>query len=221
MKWLASETLNSVLIRVFERCLEQRAGRSVWYDRRLRKAEVAGSNPARSTPLEHKPVSVKEAIFSTVWELRKEGRASSTVEGYGNKLKILSKIADLNCPDSVRDVIAGKNCSVAYKEALVFAYHHYVRVNGLVWKPPCYKRQRGLPYVASPEQIGKIIARASRKYAVVFSVLRDTGLRPVELYSLTLRCIDLEKGIVNVKSAKQGLPRILVVKPFCRADCAC
>ena len=28
-----------------------RAGRSVWYDRRLRKAEAAGSNPARSTPI--------------------------------------------------------------------------------------------------------------------------------------------------------------------------
>jgi hypothetical protein len=27
---------------------EDRAGRSVWYDRRLRKAEAAGSNPARS-----------------------------------------------------------------------------------------------------------------------------------------------------------------------------
>ena len=27
------------------------AGRSVWYDRRLRKAEAAGSNPARSTPI--------------------------------------------------------------------------------------------------------------------------------------------------------------------------
>jgi hypothetical protein len=40
-----------------------RAGRSVRYDRRLRKAEVAGSNPARSTLLEHNPVSVKEGIF--------------------------------------------------------------------------------------------------------------------------------------------------------------
>jgi hypothetical protein len=27
----------------------ERAGRSVWYDRRLRKAEAAGSNPAQST----------------------------------------------------------------------------------------------------------------------------------------------------------------------------
>ncbi len=30
--------------------MNRRAGGSVWYERRLRKAEVAGSNPARSTP---------------------------------------------------------------------------------------------------------------------------------------------------------------------------
>ncbi len=137
---------------------------------------------------------MKEGIFRTVWELRKEGYALSTVEGYGNKLGVLSRIADLNCPESVREAIAGKNCSVAYQEALIFAYRHYVRFNGLVWNPPCYKRQRGLPYIASPEQISKIIARASKKYAVVFSVLRDTGLRPIELYDLTLQSIDLDKG---------------------------
>ena len=28
---------------------QKRAGRSVWYDRRVRNAEAAGSNPARST----------------------------------------------------------------------------------------------------------------------------------------------------------------------------
>ena len=84
---------------------ESRAGSSVWYERRIRNAEVAGSNPARSTLIEHKPVSVKEAIFKIVWELRKQGLAESTVEGYGNKLKILSKDADLNCPESVREVI--------------------------------------------------------------------------------------------------------------------
>lgn len=29
--------------------MQKRAGRSVWYDRRVRNAEAAGSNPARST----------------------------------------------------------------------------------------------------------------------------------------------------------------------------
>ncbi len=123
-------------------------------------------------------------------------------------MKVLVKITDLQCPEMVNAVIAWKNCSVAFKEALVNAYDHYVRVNGLSWKKPKYPRQRGLPYVASAEQINQIIARAS-----MFSILRDTGLRPVELAGLTLRSIDLEKGIITVKSAKSGNPRCLVVKP--------
>jgi hypothetical protein len=36
---------------------------------------------------------VKEGIFRTVWELKKEGYAEATVAGYGENLKIFSKIA--------------------------------------------------------------------------------------------------------------------------------
>ena len=44
----ASETSSKFLSRgSFQK--ESRAGSSVWHERRLRKAEVAGSNPARST----------------------------------------------------------------------------------------------------------------------------------------------------------------------------
>lgn len=125
----------------------------------------------------------------------------------------MSKIADLQFPEAVKGVIAEKKCSVAFKEALVNAYDHYVRVNELRWEKPLYLRQRGLPYIASAEQINQIISRASRRYALVFSVLRDTGMRPVEVHAATLRCIDLEKGSVTVKSAKNGNPRILVLKP--------
>jgi hypothetical protein len=73
--------------------------------------------------------------------LKKEGYTEATIEGYGNKLKVLSGNADLNYPESVKEAIADKPRSVAYKEALVNAYNHYVRVNGLVWNRPSYKRQ--------------------------------------------------------------------------------
>lgn len=48
---------------------------------------------------------------------------------------------------------------------------------------------------------------------MIFSILRDTGLRPVELHRLTLRNIDLEKGIIYPASAKGGRPRALILKP--------
>ncbi len=124
------------------------------------------------------------------WELRKRGYAKSTIEGYDKKLKTLSRIADLQNPNVVKSVIALKDCRVAFKEALCNAYYHYVRVNGLTWVKPFYKRQRGLPYVAKSEQVAKIIARASRKYALIFTLLPETGFRPIEASLLTLRDMD-------------------------------
>ena len=158
------------------------------------------------------PGSFSERIFKTVWELRKQGYAKATIDGYGRKLRTLSRIADLQNPESVRSVIALKDCSVAFKEALCNAYDHYVRVNGLAWVKPFYKRQRGLPYVAKSEQIAKIVARASRRYALIFTLLAETGLRPIEAEGLTLRNVDLETGVLTVKSAKNGNPRSFKLK---------
>ncbi len=158
-------------------------------------------------------ISVKAGIFRTVWELKKRGYAESTIQGYARKLKTISRLADLNNPDTVRCLIARKKWSNAYKEAVVNAYDHYVAINGLSWSKPLYRRQRSLPYVATTEQINKIISRASKKYALILSILRDTGLRPIELHNLTLQSLDLERGSVTVRSAKHGNPRILKLKP--------
>ncbi len=44
------------------------------------------------------------------------------------------------------------------------------------------------------------------------SILRDTGLRPVELYRLRLNNVDLEKGQITTFSAKNGNPWLLKLK---------
>jgi hypothetical protein len=75
------------------------------------------------------------------------------------------------------------NVSNAYKEAIVNAYIHYAEFYGLEWKKPIYKRSERLSNVPSTEQVNKIIANSGRKYSMIFSILRDTGLRPVELHS--------------------------------------
>jgi integrase len=66
--------------------------------------------------------------------------------------------------------------------------------------------------VPTRENINIIISHASKKYALIYSIIRDTGLRPVEVASLTLNNIDLEKGTLNIKTAKHGSPRVVRVK---------
>jgi len=199
--------LNSFLVR-----FESRAGRSAWNDRGVGIAEVAGSNPAPSTVRE--PRYFESRIFKVIWQLKSRGYAERTLKGYSKRLKMLSKHVSLDNPESVKSFIASKdNWSNAYKEGIVNAYIHYVREYGLSWDKPIYKRRQRLPSVPTTEQVNKIIAHAGRKYALVFSILRDTGLRPIELRRLTLRNIDLEKGIVYPETAKGGNARALKLKP--------
>ncbi len=118
---------------------------------------------------------------------------------------MLTKYVNLDDPEAVKSYIAAQSdWSNAYKESCVNAYSHYVRAYGLSWKKPVYKRSQRLPNVPTTEQVNKIIAHAGRKYSVILSVLRDTGLRPIKLHRLTLKNIDLDKGIIYPETAKGG-----------------
>ncbi len=46
----------------------------------------------------------------------------------------------------------------------------------------------------------------------MISIPKDTGLRPIELTSLTLKQIDLNKGVIYPETAKHGTPRAVKIK---------
>ena len=107
---------------------------------------------------------------------------------------MLAKHIDLDRPEHVKAFIANqKHWSKAYKESCVNAYTHYVSGYGLSWDKPICWRSRRLPNVPTTEQVNKIIAHTGRKYSMIFSIMRDTGLTPVELHRLTLKNRDLDK----------------------------
>ena len=171
---------------------------------------MEGSNP---TPRTIRQTLSKNRVFEVVWNLRKKGFAESTLKGYSKKLRLLCKFVSLEDPESVNRYIANnKNWKNSFKETVVNAYLHYVEYFGLSWSKPKYKRSARLPNVPSSEQVNKLISHSSKKYATIFSVLRDTGLRPIELHRLTLKNIDLENGIIYPESAKGGRARALSLK---------
>jgi len=167
-----------------------------------------------SRPPSVNPVVSNERIFQVVWRLKTEGYAERTLAGFSKRLKFLAKrVGDLDNPDVVKGFIsAQRGWGNAYKETMVNAYNHFVNAFDLSWKKPIYKRSERLPTVPSTEQVNMIIAHAGRKYALIFSFLRDTGLRPIELHRLTLRNLDLEKGLVYPVTAKSGSARVLRLK---------
>lgn len=66
-----------------------------------------------------------------------------------------------------------------------------------------------MPKVPTEEKINLIIGHASKKYAIIYKIAMECGLRPVEIGNLTMNDIDLEKGLLSVYTAKNGVPRVL------------
>ena len=180
---------------------------------RVRNVEVAGSNPARSTFFPARPCFDTPKTLEVVLELRKRGLAEYTVDAYGRRLRMLAKNTEIDNPQIVRDFIMRQTTSPANKEAMTNAYDHYVKHFGMTWDKPFFNRGERIPVIPNREQVNTIIQAFTRKYVIIFSILRDTGLRPVELNRLRLKDIELENGTINPRTAKGGAGRVLKLPP--------
>lgn len=150
--------------------------------------------------------------------MKKQGYADSTLKAYDSRLRQLAKHVDLDYPEAIKSFVATRDTwSNAFKESVCKSYDQYVRLKGLSWNRPFYQYSKKLPYVATTEQINKIISNCRKKYALILSILRDTGLRPIELHRLTLKEIDLEKGNISAPATKNGNPRMLKLIPSSQA----
>ena len=174
-------------------------------------AEVVGSNPTGPTTRPTDPT--KARIFKTLWALKKAGYSEDTLKAKGHRLWYLAKHVDLDSPEAVKGYIAGRsNWSNAYKQGVVYAYNSYAKANGLEWSLPHFRIEDRLSKIPTEEKINQVIVRARGKYVLVFSILRDTGMRPIELEKTRTRDIDLERGTITVRTAKGGIGRMVQVR---------
>jgi integrase len=118
----------------------------------------------------------------------------------------------LNQPEKVKGFIANLNCSDGHKDNLIDIYSHYASFHGIQWTKPKYIREERVTRVPREEDINKIISHAKPKYAVAYSIIRDVGIRPIELGMLRVKDIDIESGEVYPTTAKHGAERVLRIK---------
>jgi integrase/recombinase XerD len=130
----------------------------------------------------------------------------------GKKLRQIARNADLDQPEKVLEYIGSLN-SPNTKNLLATVYQHYCSFHGIRYEKPRYSLIDSATHVPLEENLDYIIKTArSLKRKVAFGILKDTGIRPIELSRLTLGDIDLEQGILYIKSAKQGIARNLKLK---------
>jgi integrase len=147
-------------------------------------------------------------------KLKRDGFSESTLKGFSKWLRLLSVKCNIGNPEAVKDFIANLNRSTDYKRNLVAAYDHFVKFYQIKWERPRYKKTGNLKKVPLEQNVNFIIENAhSLKRKVAFTLMKEYGLRPVEISKLTLQDIDLEQGLLYVKTAKYGNPRDFKIKP--------
>jgi len=172
---------------------------------------IPGSNgQTRVSPIQS---TVEERIFKTLWSMKNDGYCETTIYSTSRRLRMIARDTDIDNPEKVKEYIAQKTATNGYKENLVDIYDRYVHYNGLSWQRPYYIRESQTPYVPTEEEINILINSSPPRYALVLSIPRDTGMRPIELERLRLRWIDFERGAINVQTAKGGQGRTLRLKP--------
>jgi len=156
---------------------------------------------------------VKSLLFNFAWWLTREGYKESTIERRVRILRTLaSRGADLNNPESVKDLIAmQKNWASACKEIAVTAYTSFLVSLGKTWNPPFYKRVEKLPFIPMESEIDNLIAGCGGQISTFLQLLKETAMRSGEAYQLRWKDVDLERGVITVTPEKGSRPRIFKI----------
>jgi len=155
---------------------------------------------------------VKGKIVEYSFNLLKQGYAEHTIKSRTKLLKRLVKLgANLYDPESVKEVIAKQEWSIGRKANATDAYTSFLRMHGMKWEPPIYKKIRKLPFIPTETEIDQLIAGCNRRMATFLQLLKETGMRCGEACQLKWTDIDPVNNSVRITPEKGSNARILKI----------
>jgi integrase len=154
---------------------------------------------------------IEERIVKALWELR--NLKPSSQKGYAKKIKFLNKNTNLDNPRVTENYVLSLEKTNKYKMTLLSAYMHYCKANAISWVPPRLKCESVPIIVPTEERIDKIISRCSLKFITIFQISKH-GLRPDEVSKIVLRDVDLQRGLLTVRTSKLGAERTIKLKEY-------
>jgi len=153
-----------------------------------------------------------QRIFQVLWQLKKDGYSENTIDPIRKRLQNLARYVNLDDPDKVKEFIAKATWSNGYKENIVNAYNHYAAFHQVDWRKPRYQRVFSIKKLPLETDIDLIIGHTKVRNRVAFSLVKECGLRPIEVANLTPKQIDSNKGLIYPETAKGGEARVLKLK---------
>jgi integrase len=165
------------------------------------------------TGLKGIPSDVKGELIGFAWWLKKQGRSETTIQQYHRMLMyIFKRGADLNDPESVKEVLAKWTGGQAWKGLAIAAYSSFLLFKGKSWIPPKVNVVRKLPFIPLESEIDALIAGCGPKTSTLLQLLKETGMRVGEAFRLTWDSIDPQRRIIILNEPeKNGNPRIFKV----------
>ena len=143
--------------------------------------------------------------------MKNNGKSDCYIKFVDKALTHLSKHADLNEPEQVKQYIANKQTSNSYKRNLSYAYDKYCRHYKIEWTHPLYKQEPKAIRIPTTAQLEMLIANSREIMSIKLTLSKETGLRPIELCNLKVKDIDIEQKTIYPTTAKHGAPRRLKV----------
>lgn len=152
--------------------------------------EAAGAQPDQAT--------IKGKIVNFHWWMLKQGYDESTANHWAYLLKRLTDLgANLQDPESIKEILAKNKWSDGYKANFVEAYTTFLEMEGRAWNPPKYKRPQNLAFIPTETEIDQLIAAAGKITGAFLQGLKDTGVDPGEL--ARARWVDVDKETRTLK----------------------
>ncbi|MGA2768776.1 MAG: site-specific integrase [Candidatus Bathyarchaeia archaeon] len=143
--------------------------------------------------------------------MKNNGQADTSIKTVNNILKIISKHADLNNPETVQQFIANLQRTNTYKNNLCKTYLKYCRHYEIKWTKPKYTPDTKIIKIPTKEKLEMLIATAGTILSIKLQISMETGLRPIELCNLKVKDIDLEQRTIYPTTAKHGASRTLKI----------
>jgi len=120
----------------------------------------------------------------------------------------LDKNTDLNNPQTVETFVNQLQRSNNYKNRYYYTYKKFCEANEIQWKKPKKFYDNAKEIQVPPRtKIDQIIADSGKTLALKLQVSVKTGLRPIEIFELKTKDIDLNQRYIYPTTAKHGAPR--------------
>jgi integrase len=140
--------------------------------------------------------------------MQNNGTSHYTIKNTDKALSYLARHSNLQDPEDVKNFIARHNVSQGYKGILCFAYNRYTKYAQIKWTMPKYRENARQIKIPTKEKVEMLIAKAKSPLSIKLQISMETGFRPVEIYGLKTKDIDLEKRLLYPTTAKNGAPKI-------------